>query len=545
MLDLLLRNGTVHTMDRGRPRAHSIGIWHGRVVGVDEQVTDLSALQVVDLDGATVLPGFHDAHCHTTSFGVAASQLELSGCANTTSILDRVAQHAAALPTDAWVIGVGYLDREDPQRHPTTTELDRAASGRPVWLTHRSGHMCVVSTAVLGLLPDPLPQQAERYVEVDPQGRPTGLLEEAAMELVKDAVGPASVEDIVEAIGVATHQYVREGITSFTEAGIGCPGVDHSPLEIAAWQIARQEGKLQARAQLMVYSELLHALPGHPADAAKLGLDLGLHTGLGDPWLRLGAMKIWLDGAGSAGRAASSARDGDAEDRGGNLVDDPLRLTATIIAAHHAGWQVAAHAMGDLAVDLLLDALERSGPTAQVRRRRHRIEHAGLIRPDQIDRIRHLGVVVAIQPAFIPEFGDSLSSHFGEERVGWSIRGKSLGDAGIVVAASSDRPVAPGAPLGGIQDMTQRLTASGVCFGPDERVPVLEAIRAYTSHAAFAAHSESELGTLTSRRLADMVVLEEDPIIVEPSAISKIEILATVVDGKTVHDPGRLIPELD
>ncbi|QIG43384.1 amidohydrolase [Nocardioides anomalus] len=532
-LDLLLRGADVYTMDPSRPRARTLGVWHGRVVGLDEQVAGLEAARTVDLTGATVLPGFHDAHVHTTSYGVAATQLELSDAGSTAEILERVARHAEGLSDGAWVIGVGYLDRSAPGRHPTCAELDRAGGGRPVWLTHRSGHMCAVSSAVLRLLPDPLPAGAVGYVHRDDAGAPTGLLEEAAMELVKEVVGPGSVAQMVAAIDVATAQYVTEGTTSITEAGIGCPGVDHSPLEIAAWQAAARSGQARTRAHLMVYNELFHDLPHHPDDPGRFGLDLGLHTGMGDDRVRVSAMKVWLDGAGTAGHAATG--DDDSE-----LVDDPVRLHRHVVEAHRSGWQVAAHAMGDRAVDVLLDALEAAGPTEEVRRRRHRVEHGGLIRPDQVPRLRRLGVVVAIQPVFIGEFGDALAEHFGAERVDWSIRAASLIDAGVVVAGSSDRPVAPGAPLLGVQAMLERRTASASTYGAEERLDVLTALRCWTRDAAYAAGVEHEVGTLASRRLADLVVLDADPTAVATTAIADIGVRATLVGGQAVHDPEAL-----
>lgn len=164
------------------------------------------------------------------------------------------------------------------------------------------------------------------------------------MDLVKDYVGPSSVEQLARAIDRATSVYVAEGITSFTDAGIGCPGPGHSPVEIAAYQLARTTGRLHARAQLMVHNEPMHELAGHRDDAITAGLDLGLHNGLGDDWLSIGAMKIWIDGLG--------LDDGD-----GYFDNDPEILRRSIIDAHRAGRQVAAHAMGERAVDLVLDAL--------------------------------------------------------------------------------------------------------------------------------------------------------------------------------------------
>lgn len=537
-LDLLIRNAAVITMDPRCPRASSIGVWNGRIVTVDDDARHHAA-RVVDVGGATVLPGFHDAHCHVTSYGVSATQLELSDSPTIDRVLDRVAEHSRGMPDGAWVIGVGYLDREQPQRHPTSAELDRAGGGRPVWLTHRSGHMCAVSSQVLRLLPDPVPASAADYVGRNAAGEPTGLLEEAAMELVKEVVGPGSVEEMVTAIDVATRQYASEGVTRITEAGIGCPGVDHSPLEIGAWQIASRQGRAHTRAHLMVYNELFHDLPHNPADRQTFGLDLGVHTGFGDDRVRMSAMKVWLDGAGSAGKAASR----EDEDPDAHLVDDPRRLHRMIVDAHRSGWQVAAHAMGDRAVDVLLDALQDAGPESEVRRRRHRIEHGGLIRPDQVDRLRRLGIVVVIQPAFIGEFGDALAHHFGADRVGWSIRAASLLDAGIVVAASSDRPVAPGSPLLGIQAMVERLTATGATYGADERVTAEQAVRAYTRNAAYAVGMDYEVGTVAPRQLADLVLLDADPTTTASADIAKIGVVATLVGGEATYDRARLFDQ--
>ena len=199
------------------------------------------------------------------------------------------------------------------------------------------------------------------------------------MDLVKEFVGPSSAEQLARAIDQATRQYASEGITSFTDAGIGCPGLDHSPVEIAAYQLAERAGWLRCRAQLMVHNEMMHELTAHADDAIERGLDLGLHTGFGSDWLSVGAMKIWVDGLGIEGAAGTPDFD-----------NDPELLRRDIIAAHQAGWQVAAHAMGDHAIDLVLDALAEAAsgagrpPPVQVSEPRHRIEHGALIRPDQL-----------------------------------------------------------------------------------------------------------------------------------------------------------------
>jgi predicted amidohydrolase YtcJ len=532
VLDLLIRGARIRTVDAAKPQATAIGIWNGLIVGLDEDVLALPATRTVDADGAVIVPGFHDAHCHTTSYGLSLVLLDLTGIEGAGAILEAVAEHAATLGQQDWVIGTGYGTGLPLGEHVTRDELDRAARGRAVWLTHFSGHQCVVSSAVLTAVGIGADSAASRgRVGTDATGRPTGLLEEAAMDLVKDYVGPSSADQLGRAIDAATAQYAREGITSFTDAGIGCPGLDHSPVEIAAYQLALATGRLHARAQLMVHNEIMHELAAHRDDAIERGLDLGLHSGFGSDWLALGAMKVWVDGLGVAG--ADGAPDWD---------NDPQLLRRDIIAAHRAGWQVAAHAMGDLAVDLVLDALDeaRAAGPAPVRSGQppHRIEHGALIRTDQIMRLRQSGLTVVTQPAMVAEFGDLFAEVVPAQRLDQVFRVRSLLEAGVAVAASSDRPVIPGAPLRGLQAMVQRLQASGIVHSPDERVDAATALGAYTRAGACASGTEHVRGSIAPRKAADLVLLDDDPVTVAPDAIASINVLATMAGGLLTYDTG-------
>ncbi len=538
MLDLLIRNARIRTADPARPAAAAIGIWAGKIVGLDEEVLGLPARQVVSADGAVVVPGFHDAHCHTTSYGLGLVYLDLTDVRGAAAILDAVAAYAGGLADDDWVIGTGYGASLPLGEHLTRDELDRAAGGRAVWLTHFSGHQCVVSSAVLsavGITAASIPDRGR--IGTDASGRPDGLLEEAAMDLVKNHVGPSSVQQLARAIDAATRQYASEGITSFTDAGIGCPGLDHSPVEVAAYQLARRSGGLRARAQLMVHNEIMHELSAHPEDAIERGLDLGTHTGFGDGWLRLGAMKIWVDGLGVEG--ADGTPDFD---------NDPGLLRRDIIAAHRAGWQVAAHAMGDHAIDLVLDALAEaraSDPSpAQASEPRHRIEHGALIRPDQLARLAAARITVVTQPIVVTEFGDVIREVVAADRLTEVFRVRSLLAAGIAVAGSSDRPVAPGSPLRGIQSMVQRRSATGMVHGPQEVVSPADALVAYTSAAARAAQAENYLGALVPRYAADLALLADDPVTAPDDQIGSIEVLGTVTGGQASFDRTGLLAGL-
>jgi predicted amidohydrolase YtcJ len=543
ILDLIIRNARILTVDPRRPRASSIGIWDGRIIGLDEELEGARGRSEVDLDGAVLAPGFHDAHCHTTSFGLELVSLDLHLCSGRPATLNAVAAYVEDLGPDEWVIGFGFGNGMRGGDEPTRQELDRAGQGRPVWLTHRSGHSCVVNSTVLEAvgITGALDPSARGRVAVDEDGRPTGLIEEAAMDLIKDHVGPSSLERTAQAIDRATAHYLTEGITGFTDAGIGSTGTDHTPVELAAYQLARDTGRLHTRAQVMAYNELFHPLTAHADDRIATGLDLGVRSGLGDEWLSLGAMKIWVDGSGLGHTAATTGPDG--EVRGG-FDNDPVLLRRSIIDAHRAGWQVAAHAIGDAAVDLVLDALEEAEQGGPFPARagiapRHRIEHGVMIRPDQVVRLAAQGMGVVTQPLFIEDFGDPLLQLFdGGPGAEDYFRMRSLMDAGVQLVASSDRPVAAGSPLPAMQAMVERATAAGVVFGADERLTAAEALAAYTAGGAWAAHSEGRWGTLAPRLSADLVVLDDDPTTVAVNRIGTIGVLTTVLGGQAVHDPG-------
>lgn len=547
-LDTTIINARIRTGDPRRPHASAIGIWNGSICALDEEAAEFSTARVVDAAGTVVVPGFHDAHCHTTSFGLSMSLLDLSDVGGMNAILAAVRREAQQRPDRDWLIGTGYGRGLAPGEHPTAQDLEDASEGRPVWLTHTSGHMCVVSTSALDLLRSSQVQHAAFHsMGHDDGGRPDGLLEELDMDIVKNFHGPSSLSRLSDAIDRATRRYIAEGITSFTDAGVGGPGIEHGPLEIAAYQLAHRNHLLHSRGQLMVYSEVLHELSGNEDDLVRGGLDLGIHTGFGDEWLSIGPVKFWVDGSGLANTAATQDHHGEPV---GQFTDDPDALRQAITTAANAGWRVAAHAMGDAAVDLVLDALEtcertRSVLTSPPTRARHRIEHGGLIRNDQISRLARLGIVVVVQPAFIAEFGDQLTQTLAQSgtRLPDALRTKSLLDAGIRVAGSSDRPVTRSSPLQGIQAMVQRLTESGSPFTLSERVPAEVALGAFTQGAAYAAGAETFRGTLAPRFDADLVFLDDDPVQVDASKIGHINVLATMVGGHVVHDPAGLFDQ--
>jgi predicted amidohydrolase YtcJ len=540
--DLLLVNANVLTMDPSRPRASAVAVRGGRIAAVHDEhdpgALEVTASEVVDLKGATLLPGFHDTHNHMIGFGLALTEADLR-VTSLDELYARVEAMARTTPEGAWVVGSGY-DQTKTGGHPHREALDKIAPKHRVWLKHTSGHMCVVNSVVLADLGigDTVPHVDGGRVTTDDNGRPTGLLEERAQELVGRLTHPYPVATLADAIARAGEQYLREGLTSVTEAGIGGGWVGHSPAELAAYQTARDTGRLPVRVELMVASEVLHPIGAHSGDGLELGLDLGIRTGFGDDWLRIGPMKIFTDGSLVGRTAAMTEPYAGQPGNSGYLQADAAELAARIIAAHRAGWRVAAHAIGDRAIDLALDAFETAAARYERKDPRHRIEHFAASRPDQVIRASERAVVAVPQGRFSTELGDGMMAAVGPRRHSWLYRQRSLLDAGMVLPGSSDRPVVAGAPLLGIHDMVNRRAASGAPFNATEAVTAEEALRAYTYGSAYASKAEHVKGSVTPGKLADFTVLSEDPTVIAADRIAGLQVLATIVGGEIRYSAG-------
>jgi predicted amidohydrolase YtcJ len=552
-LDLRIDNANVLTMDPAHPLAGSIGVWNGLVAALDGDAAALPARRVADAGGATVLPGFVDAHTHLCWAGLEAGAADISGGSSIDEVLATISVAATAAPTGGWVDVAGY-DQRLLGRHLTAADLDRVGQGRPVYVQHRSGHACVVSSDVLARLPDGWLTPGREGVDIGADGQPTGVLAEQAMLGVRDLRVPYALTTIVDAIERTARVCLAQGVTMCAEAGIGTGLLGHSPVELAAYQAAVEQGRLAVRAQVMVASDVLHDVTANAADGLRRGVDLGLRTGLGDRRLSIGALKIYTDGGmmartaaltepynpqsgnpGSGNPGSGNSGSGNSGPNCGLLQREPAELIATMVDGHGAGWQLAVHAIGDRALDVALDGIEQAQRGRPRPEARHRVEHAGLVRPDQLRRMARLGVTAVIQPTFLYAYGDDYAAILGPERAGFLYRGRGFLDAGVRIAGSSDRPVADGAPLRAIAFMTDRRSCSGQVIGPGEELTVTEALEAYTVQAAWACGAERWAGSITPGKAADFVVLGEDPRRLPPDRIPDIEIRATVVGGEVAY----------
>ena len=364
--------------------------------------------------------------------------------------------------------------------------------------------MAVVNTAALrlaGAEPASFPDPDGGVIVRDADGRPTGLVQETAQQLIQQLILPYSSEAIEAALDRATSHYAAEGITSFTEAGIGGGWIGHSPVELAAYQRAASAGRLHARAQLMPVLDVLHPLGGqHPPDARRprtgSWASPAASATTSCPWARRRCSWTVPCSAKQRRSARTTAATATRTTPGntGYFQAEPEALRAKIEAVYAAGWSIAAHAIGDRAVDLAIEIITGCAAKYGPRVVPNRIEHASMTRPEQLQRLAAADIAVTPQASFFADGGDGMTASLGPERLGWAYRAASFLTAGVTLAGSSDRPVADGNVLRGMQAFVDRRTASGAVFGnPDERLSPVQALAAYTTGAAAATGASGAL----------------------------------------------------
>ncbi|WP_409180635.1 amidohydrolase [Amycolatopsis sp. VS8301801F10] len=537
--DLVVLGGTVLTLDRGGTRASALAARDGRIteIGDDRAIAALAGpgTTVLDLAGRTVVPGFVESHNHPSFFGMAlAAPVDAGSPPNDriSDIADRVRQAARDFGPGEWIKGFRYDDTLlADNRHPTRHDLDPAAPRNPVLLTHVTGHFSVANSAALRAVgitaatPDPPGGAIAR----DERGEPTGLLIETAAFLVNSAMPAQGPDELAHALRLADAEYLRNGVTSVHDTGIGLIGGEQ---ELAAYRMLTRAGKLRTRVHGYLFHTLLPGLaegtpePPDPADPHGFTMN---------------GIKIVADGS-IQGRTGCLA-EGYTCDPGehGMMLLEPDDLSRRIAALDAAGWQVAVHGNGDAAIDAIIDGYARLG-APEGTGRRHRIEHCQTAREDQLDRMAENGIAASFFIKHVYYWGDRHRDVFlGPERARRISPLASARSRGIRFGLHSDTPVTPVPPLEGIWCAVARQTSSGQLLGPEQAIDVEAALRGYTIDAAYLAGEEEIKGSLEVGKLADLIVLSEDPTTVDPSRIRDLTVDATVIGGQLVwqRDPAE------
>lgn len=525
--DLVLMNGKIMTIDKDDSIEEAVAIKNGRIeaIGKNHEIRQFigNRTRVIDLVGKAVLPGFNDAHNHLVESGLNLAELDCRTppIASIEEIIQLVRDKASKVEPGTWIKGWGYdHTRLRERRHPSRMDLDRAAPHNPVLVRRTDGHMCVVNSRAIeiaGITKD-TPDPPGGHIVKDPQtNEPSGLLQETAQNLVKERIPPPTLDQIKEAIRLACQIYLAEGITSTQEAGVG-------PEEIRAFIEMQKSGDLPIKVYMMLKVDYLKDI-----------LKLGIYSGFGNDRLKIGPIKIFMDGS-MGGRTAAlySPYENDSSAYG-ILRQSQEELDEQVKVSHGAGFQVAIHAIGDRAIDMTINAIERALKENPRGNHRHRIEHCGLATPQLRKRIRDLGIVAVPQPTFIYALGDSFEANLGVERMGSTYPMRSFIDDRILVAASSDRPVVIGSPLVGIWSAVNRQTANGNTLAPEQRISASEAIRLYTINSAYASFEEDKKGSIEPGKAADLAIISSSPVDVPSERIRDLKVETTIVDGKVMY----------
>ena len=519
MKEILFHGGRIHT--GSSLRADALVSRDGRIAAIGRE-TDLrrdhADAEPVDLRGGLMTPGWADSHVHFTWWAIQMGQVDLRDEPSVEAALARVQGYAQGLPAGAWVVG-GRFDKNRWGRWPTAAELDRATAGRPAALRSRDGHSRWLNTAALRAagIDRSTVDPAGGAIERDASGAPTGILKENANQLADRVVPPPTAEELFAAVARGQREAHKRGITAIEDLEQGAA--------FDAFQRRRDLDELRIRVAM-----------GIPHGSLEHALALGLRTGLGDEWLRVGHLKIFTDGALGSQTAALEEPYAGSADRG-LLTIDPEQLQRDVARAAAGGIAVAIHAIGDRAVRVALDAIEPTRATHPALRQR--VEHAQLLRPQDIARFGTLGVIASMQPIHATSDRDLADRYWGRDRVTRAYPWRSLLAAGARLAFGSDAPVEPIDPLLGIHAAVARQRPGDADRWHAEQALTLdEAIAGYTSGSAYAMHAERERGTLAVGMRCDATVVERDLAALPVSEWPALKVVATVVGGEIVHTDG-------
>lgn len=547
--DLVLTNGTVVTLADDTPEAEAIAIINNRIasVGTSEEIE--SAIEpntdVIDLNGQTALPGFIDTHLHIPMGGRRMTHVNARSPPNESiaDVLDRLAEHAEEMRDGEWIRVSGYnlgLVWEAEGRHINRWDLDEAAPDNPVQVNSVGGHTgSIYNSAALeraGIDRNTSDPESPAVIERDEDGRPSGLVSEHAELPLHEAIPDESRGERKENIKRAIHQLLEWGVTTAHDAKT-------APGDIELYQELHHEGNLGIRVGMMLQGDAGPDLGTDGTDVLAHLSKTGIETGFGSDRLFIVGVKYFMDGA-FTGRTAAMHEPyvgtevpENSPRYEGVLHISPEYFADRVETAHEAGLRVCVHGQGDRGIDHILDAYEDVLHADEDHR--FRIEHGGLTKPEQLDRIAELGVCVSSSISFLGSDVSRNWIYWGDERMPWTYAIGDLQKRTIPTAANGDWPVSTGDPRIGLRTAVTRQTVTDETVGPSQRIAIEDALRLYGPDAAYLGFNEDEKGTLESGKLADVTVLSDDPRTITPNRLGDLEVKYTIVGGEVKYDHER------
>ena len=525
MADMVLLNGRIFTVDAALPWAQAVAIRDGKfvAVGKDEEIRKLigKETEVIDLHGKLALPGFNDAHLHFANGGLYLIGIDLRPARDEKEFVDIIKEYIYKVPKGEWITG-GDWDHENwpSKQFPRKELIDPVTPDHPALLQRLDGHIALANSLALklaGVTRDTPNPQGGEIVRDRQTGEPTGILRDTAAELVDAVIPPIPREKRERAIRAAMRHAQELGVTSVQD--------NSSREDLEIYQELLKKGELGVR---------INAWRG--ADGWADFQRLGVVAAFGNPFLRLGTVKLFVDGSMGAGTALFFAPYADDPATSGLAIHTREQLDALVGNVDKAGLQIAAHAIGDKANAWILDAFASARAANGARERRHRVEHAQVVRAEDVARFRELGVIASIQPSHCID-----DMRWAEKRIGARVqdayRFASFLRGGVRLAFGTDWDVEPLDPrLGLYAAVARELPTGGPAGGwhPEEKLTLEQAIEAYTLGSAYAEFQEKVKGSITTGKLADLVVMDKNLFAIPAKEILTAPVALTVLNGKIV-----------
>lgn len=531
-LDTAIINANVITVDENMSRAEAVGILNGRIVAVgsNEEIESMvgSNTKVIDAKGKTVVPGFHDSHMHPLLVGHFARGVQLTDVKDIPEMLERIKEKVKETPKGEMILGFGWnQERMAEKRYPTRWEVDTVAPDHPVFLIHWNAHIYLINTVLMkqkGITRD-TPDPPGGKIVKNEKGEPTGVLLENAIDLIapgflETGAGLFSYEQSKAALKYCADKAAEWGLTSIVDILAG-------DAQVKAYQELEAEGNLPVRVNFYLGFQYLDYL-----------IKLGIKSGFGSSKVRLAGAKMIVDGSLSSHTAALREPYTDMPDSKGVMRLTPEEIRAFVENATKNGIRVDIHALGDGAIETVLKIFRETMNKYKVKDPRFKISHCIIHGPDLIEQFREMNVIANVQPVFVMKGQHWIPRLVGPQREKYAHPYRSMMEAGIHMCSGTDAPIETMNPIMNIYAAAVRKDAQGIPEGgwhPEQCVPVEHALKMVTIEGAYATGEEHVKGSIEVGKYADLVILTDDPLAVEPDKIKDIRVLLTMVGGEVVY----------
>lgn len=532
-VDLALVNGKIVTMDGKGFYGESVAIKDGKILEVNSTRNILnnidSSTKKIDLHGKTVTPGFIESHCHPSIGGPGIlNEVVLKDAESIDDIIDLLREKALDTPRGQWIIGRMYDDRKlKEQRHPIRTDLDKVSTEHPVYLRRICSTMSSVNSVALhqaGISVDSNDPEGGRFDRDDDTGQLNGLLRGEAQSVIKSILPSYSIPEIKEGILAVCSEFASYGITSFTDMAV-------TRNAFVAYQELLEEGALPLRVGVVIPWFPWSGVSGNAQEMKRIGIN----HGFGNDKLRIIGTKFYVDGGMSSWTAALYAPYSNEPGNVGILKHSKEELTQGIVESHKAGLRPCTHAIGDRAIDEILDAIEEASKHRPVEEARLRIEKCTIPTDKAIQRIKRLGIIPSTLTGFLYELGSTHLLGIGKERIQRYFPHKRFIEEGIIATSSSDWSVTSANVAQQLYGLVTRKSNRGDLIGENQAIGIKEALKLHTINAAYASFEENIKGTIEPGKLADMTVFEDDIVNMPSEQIINAKVDMTIVGGEIVY----------